>query len=204
MARYKVIEDDSFIVDLNNFNSYFTLENDLNNFKEKNVIGLRKNSIITLENKDKVEYKNGCYYDISSYLNKFDVYRAILEYFIEKKYDANKIKSYINEDYFTFDMAIDLYSNSIKYPLPEKYKKEDFEKLIGMSKYDEFTKVGQELEKKYFWTIKKETEAYEKEEFRNLHANRDRICRLMEQMTIDLANLANNRNEVDEKVRNLK
>lgn len=203
MARYKLIEDDSFIVDLNVFNSYFTLQNDLFGLEEKNVIGLRKNAIITKENKDKVEYKNDCYFDISPYLNKYDAYKSILAYLLENNYDLDFIKSVLNDDYFTFDMAVDLYCKGMKYPLPSKYKVEDFEKLIRISKYDDICEVGKSLEKKYFWTIYKEKEAYTEEEQRNLFVNKERICNLFEQMTNDLANLAYSRNEVDEKIRKL-
>lgn len=204
MARYELNEVDSFIVELNKFNSYFTLKNDLFNFNEKNVIGLRRNAIINSDNKDRVEYKDGCYYDISPYLNKYDVYDSILSYLIDKNYDLDFIKSVMNDDYVTFDMYIKAYSNNVKYPLPKKYSKKDFSVLLGVNSGEKLDELINSLYEKYADNILKEQELYVSEEKRNLDANRERISNLIESMMVDLANLANNRNTIDEKVRKLK
>ena len=204
MARYELNEADSFIVELDKFNSYFTLKNDLFNFNEKNVIGLRKNAIINGDNRERVEYKDGCYFDISPYLNKYDAYDSILTYLIDKKYDLDFIKSIMNDDYVTFDMYIKMYSNNINYPLPEKYSKKDFSVLLGVGEGEKLDELINSLYEKYTDSILKEQELYVNEEKRNLSFNRERICNLIKTMTNDLANLANQRNSVDEKVRKLK
>ena len=194
MARYEMIDKYGKIDDKGNV---FILKNDISNFKEFVLISLNEEDI----NEENRVCKNDVYYDISPYLNKYDVFDSIATNLIDINKDKEYINTLVNEDYLNFDLCFKLYTNDIRCNLPERYDILDFENIININNVGEYRN---KLLDKYKDTINKEQDLYILEEKRCLLANKERVCSLIENSINELANLVNNRNDIDEKVRKLK
>ena len=165
--------------------------------------------------------------DINKSLNKYDFYDALLDEFIKEykrrmskemikkfardtKKDEKKckifikekylylIKYYIDENYFTVDMAMKLAKNGLINAIPNKFDKEDF-----MCDYkDEEEVLG--LKNKYRKIILKDEIRYTKEEKRSLEFERERVNKELDEMLKEMAALSNYRNNINESIRKVK
>ncbi len=165
--------------------------------------------------------------DINKSLNKYDFYDALLDEFIREykrrmskemikkfardtKKDEKKckifikekylylIKYYIDENYFTVDMAMKLAKNGLVNAIPNKYDKEDF-----ICDYkDEEEVIG--IKNKYCKEILSYEAKYLKEEKRRLMFEKERVEKLINDHLSEMAILSNYRNSLDESYRKVK
>ncbi len=208
MSNYKIVNNVS-----KNTDTFFNVNVQIDNDKSFN------STFDTITSKVKA--------DINKSLNKYDFYDALLDEFIREykrrmskemikkfardtKKDEKKckifikekylylIKYYIDENYFTVDMAMKLAKNGLVNAIPNKYDKEDF-----ICDYkDEEEVIG--IKNKYCKEILSYEAKYLKEEKRRLMFEKERVEKLINDHLSEMAILSNYRNSLDESYRKVK